>query len=105
MAKLVEIENIEEMRRREGIVDVELRNEIRALQTGDLVRLTLVISAKSLASETVFVRITSIRGDEYRGKLANRPACTGLSNLRVGTPVTFTKAHIHSLPKGLPAKG
>jgi hypothetical protein len=105
MPKPVEIENIEDMRRREGIVDVELQNDIRALHIGDVVRLTLLSQAKSLASETVFVRITSIRGDDFRGKLANRPACSGLSKLRVGTPVIFTKAHIHSLPKALPAKG
>ena len=42
MRNPVEIENIEEMRRREGIDDVELRSEIRDLQVGDSVRLTLM---------------------------------------------------------------
>ena len=37
MQKTVEIENIEEMRRREGIEDVELREEIRGLRVGDFV--------------------------------------------------------------------
>ena len=42
MRNPVQIENIEEMRRREGIDDVELRSEIRDLQVGDSVRLTLM---------------------------------------------------------------
>ena len=34
MGPRVEIENIEDMRRREGIEDVELRRAIRALKVG-----------------------------------------------------------------------
>jgi hypothetical protein len=98
----VEIENIEEMRRREGIEDVELREEIRRLHIGDFVKLTFLTGTKSFAGETLWVRITSIRGDAFRGKVANRPGSTGLSKLRVGSPVAFTTAHIHSLPKGQP---
>ena len=56
MASLVEIENIEEMRRKEGIDDVELRMEIRQLKVGDHVRLT--ISSGSKFHGTVLVRIT-----------------------------------------------
>jgi hypothetical protein len=98
----IQIENIEEMRRREGIDDVELRAEIRGLRVGDLVRVTLTTGAKSV--ETLLVRITSIRGAEYRGKLADRPASAGLSKLRAGSPLAFTRAHIHSLPRGQPAR-
>lgn len=97
----VEIENIEEMRRREGIDDVELREEIRGLEVGDLVKLTL-LSGKSFAGETLLVRITSIRGPAFRGELAERPVSAALSNLRVGSPVAFTTAHIHSLPTRRP---
>jgi hypothetical protein len=100
MRNAVEIENIEEMRRREGIEDVELREEIRQLEIGDFVKLTLLSGVN--ASETVLVRITSINGAAFRGKLASGLVSRGLSNLPVGAPVAFTTAHIHSLPKGRP---
>jgi len=94
----VEIENIEDMRLREGIDDIELREEIRRLRTGDWVNLTLLSGPKS-AGENAIVRITSIRGNTYRGKLVKRLTSMGLSNVRVGTLVVFTAAHIHSLAK------
>lgn len=102
MRHAVEIENIDELRRREGIDDVELREEIRTLHVGDSVLLTFLPLQVPSARETLSVRITSIRGDTFRGKLADRPAIAGLSNLRVGTSVTFTRAQIHSLPRGRP---
>src|SRR5689334_17596609 len=101
----VQIENIEAMRLREGIDDVELREDVRALAVGDLVRLTFVPRDKSFAGETLVVRITAVSGASFRGKLAGRPASKGLSELRVGAPLAFTAAHIHSLPKGRPAHG
>lgn len=97
MQKPIEIENIQAMRLQEGIDDVELRKEIRELKAGDFVKLTILTGPTSF--ETVMVRITSIRGSAFRGKLVKRPASTGLSRLRVGYPVAFTTAHIHSLPK------
>jgi hypothetical protein len=96
MPKLIEIENIEQMRLREGIVDFELRDQIRGLQIGDLVKVTLLAMAKG---ETVLVQITSIRGNGFRGKLTRRPVSASLSKLRAGLPIAFTKAHIHSIPK------
>jgi hypothetical protein len=96
----VEIENIEEMRRREGIEDVELRAEIRGLRVGDVVKITFLAGPHTL--ETLLVRITSIRGAAFRGKLANGPNSAGLSSLRVGSPVAFTSDHIHSLPRKQP---
>jgi hypothetical protein len=103
MRNPVEIENIEEMRRREGIDDVELREEIRGLQVGDSVKLTFRPGLQAVAGETLLVRITRIRGDAFRGKLAGRPASAGLAQFRVGSPVAFTAAHIHSVPKVQPA--
>jgi hypothetical protein len=100
----VEIENIEEMRQREGIDDVELRDEIRSLQVGDCVKLTFQAGTKSMASETLAVRITAISGDQFRGKLAKEPAGLGLSTLRLGSAVRFTTAHIHSIAKKQPAR-
>src|SRR5437764_1036180 len=42
MRHRVKIEDIEEMRQRQGIDDAELREAIRGLEVGDLVRLTLL---------------------------------------------------------------
>jgi hypothetical protein len=102
MGKRVEIENIEEMRRRVGIHDVELRGAIRGLRIGQYVNLTLLSGTRSSAGETLLVRITRISGSEFRGKLAGRPASPGLAGLRVGSRLAFTAAHIHSLPGGRP---
>jgi hypothetical protein len=100
MRKAVEIENIEEMRRQEGIDDDELREHIRRLAVGDLVRLTLLTGATR--PETVTVRITDIDGMEFRGRLASQPRSAGLAKLRLGSRLVFTAAHIHSLAKGRP---
>jgi hypothetical protein len=99
MRNPVEIENIEEMRRREGIDDVKLREEIGELRVGSLVRLTFLTGTAPLLGETLVVRITSIRKHAFRGKLARGPASTRLATLRIGSRVAFTTAHIHSLPK------
>ncbi len=98
---LYELENIEEMRAEGGIEDVELRNDIRRLAAGDLVQLTFRCGASSW--ETLPVRITSIKRPTFRGKLTRRPATAGLRQLKVGSLVTFNAAHIHSVPKGIPA--
>jgi hypothetical protein len=103
MRDRVEIENIEEMRRREGIEDVELRQDICGLRVGDAVNLTLLSGVTSSAAETVRVRITSIRDYGFRGKLTSKPASAGLSTLDVGSAIVFTAAHIHSLSKRRPA--
>jgi len=92
----VEIENIEEIRRREGIDDVELRKDIRRLAVGDCVKLSLLTGATTF--ETVVVRITSIRGTAFRGKLAKQPVAKGLAQLRAGSSLSFTADHIHSIP-------
>src|SRR5262249_15251158 len=95
MRHAVEIEDIEQRRLRAGIDDVELRSEIRGLHVGDVVRLTFLAGTTSY--ETLSVRITSINGSAFRGKLADSPLAPGLSMLRVGSPVAFAAAHIHSL--------
>jgi hypothetical protein len=100
MRNRVQIENIEEMRRRQGIDDVELHEDIRMLIPGDLVRVSLVTSPTSF--ETLCVRITSVKGPTFRGKLASRPHSKPLAWLRVGSPVAFCADHIHSIPKAWP---
>jgi hypothetical protein len=103
MRQPVAIENIDEMRRRQGIDDVELHEEIRGLGVGDFVRLTLSTSVTTApVGETLLVRITSIKGGAFRGKLVDRPASSGLSKLPVGWAVAFTAAHIHSIPRSRP---
>jgi hypothetical protein len=94
----LQIQDIEQMRRRAGIDDVELRQAIRVLRVGAFVKLTLLTGAAESAGETLLVRITSIRGDAFRGKLTRRPTSAGLSGVRVGRAFAFTGSHIHSLP-------
>ena len=96
MQNNLEIENIEEMRLQQGIDDVDLRIEIRELHVGDFVKLTFLTGKTTF--ETVLVRITSIRGSAFRGKLAQRPASARLRRL-AQTTLAFTAAHIHSLLK------
>ena len=99
----VEIENIEQLRLREGIEDIELRQAIRGLRPGDFVKLTLLTGATPSAGEMLVVRITRIRGKVFRGKLAKGPRAAGLSGLRAGSFLDFTSDHIHSLPACPPA--
>lgn len=94
---LFEIQDIDEARRQEGIDDVELRQAIRGLAVGDDVKLTVVTGPRS--SETVDVRITRIRGSQFRGKLINRLISNGPVRLAGGSIVVFSAAHIHSYRK------
>lgn len=93
----VEIEDILAMRRREGIDDVDLARDIQRLQVGRCVKLTFLFDSK--AAESMLVRITSIRGNTFRGKLASEPVAPGLLQLRTGATIVFTAAHIHSIPR------
>jgi hypothetical protein len=104
MKDILPLENIEELRRREGIEDVELQEEIRCLHVGDLVKLTLLTGATPFAGEPLLIRVTSMKGRSFRGKLTNKPSSPGLANLRVGSLIAFTAGHIHSVPKGQPAQ-
>lgn len=95
----IQIEDIEELRRQEGIDDVELRVAIRGLTIGAFVKLTFLSGTTPSAGETLPVRITQIRGSTFRGKLFAKPVSASLSELCVGSPVVFTAAHIHSVAK------
>lgn len=86
----IEIENIEEMRRQQGIEDVELAEEIRRLRVGDVIKLTFLTKMHSF--DLAPVRITRITGISFRGKLVRAAACFGR-----GKFVEFTIAHIHSV--------
>ena len=97
MRNVVEIEDNEQRRLLAGIDDVELRSEIRGLHVGDVVKLTFLTGTTSF--ETLSVRITSVSGSAFRGKLADSPVAPALARLRIGSPVAFDAAHIHSLMK------
>jgi hypothetical protein len=88
------------MRRREGIEDLELRDEIRGLAIGDLVTITLSSGTKPFPGKSLLVRITSIRGETFRGKVTKRSSSAGRPTVPIGSCIAFTAAHIHSLPKG-----
>ncbi len=92
------IENIEAMRQGAGIDDMELRRAILRLAIGDFVKLTFLGANAQKGGETVLVRITSIRGGAFRGKLAVRPKPASQLAARVGA-FAFTAAQIHSLPR------
>ena len=94
---LIQIEDIEGMRRREGIDDVQLREGLRSLKAGSYVRLTFLAVGKPPTGETLAVRVTHVARGRYYGKLAQHARSARLAELRPGLPVTFTAAHIHSL--------
>jgi hypothetical protein len=91
------IEDIAGRRRREGIDDPGLEDDIRGLAIGDFVRITLR-AEQSHTGETVVVRITEIGSAGFRGALAGKPASKMLADLGAGFAFAFTADHIHSLP-------
>lgn len=95
MLSPVEIEDVEQMRQMVGIDDVELREQVRHLRVGDLVKLTFL--ADGGRSETLRVRITSARRGNFSGELLTGARTPQLAHLRAGSPVTFTRAHVHSV--------
>jgi len=95
----LEIEDIQQLRWKQGIEDLELHAESSGLQVGDSVNLTFRADKESFAGETLLVRITSINGCAFPGKLAAKPARISLSELRVGSLVRFRATHIHSIAK------
>ena len=97
MRPYIEIEDIEYLRRRNGIDDLKLQEDVRGLRVGNVVKLTFIAGPR--ATETLSVRITSIGPTIFRGKLTKAPTVTGLSQLRLDSIITFTADHIHSLVK------
>lgn len=93
----MQIQDIEELRRQEGIDDPELRAQICALKRGDFIKVTLLSDPHAIAGETLMVRITSIRNGIFRGKLATSPSSAVLGALDAGTAIVFRAAHIHSV--------
>ncbi len=98
MSQRVEFENIEEMRRSAGIDDAELRDAIGKLQVGDLVKLTLRTTPETFPGEDVLIRITSIKGGVFRGKLAQPRRTPRRAQMTASSLLAFTRDQIHSIP-------
>jgi hypothetical protein len=96
MRQRIELENIEEMRREAGIDDVELHEAIRCLRAGDSVRLTARVGARAFPGVCLLIRITSIRGSLFRGRVDRKSSST-LAEVKAGALLTFTEDHIHSV--------
>ena len=93
----LQVQDIEEMRRRAGIKDVELRQAIRVLRVG--------ARQNYAPGRRAGCRWRDAAGPDHRhpggasrGKLADRPTSAGLSGLRPGRALAFTGSHIHSVP-------
>ncbi len=100
----VELEDIEAMRREAGIDDGELRRDVRGLQVGNSVRLTARLGSRPFPGVGLLVRITSIRGGVFRGRVTRGAAAPDLARLRAGALLTFTANHIHSVAPGRAGK-
>jgi len=98
----IEIEDIDYLRRKEGIHDIELYEEIRGLRIGDYVRLTFLVKDKALTGETLLVRVTNIQGEILKGRLADQPVSRGLAKLRLGSRINFAADQIHSVAPAPP---
>jgi len=74
---------------------------VSRLRLGDLVRLTVLTGPGPSGGTTVLVRITRINGNTFQGRVVNPP--TALASRLPRSPLTFTRAHIHSIPGKRPA--
>jgi hypothetical protein len=99
--KAFHIEDIEALRLRGGIDDVELREKVGRLAVGDCVRLTIL--GTTSPGRTLMVRVTRAEGSSFRGRLIQCPA-KGPDGLRLGTMLDFQAAHIHSIVRAEAAK-
>jgi hypothetical protein len=98
------LEEIDALRRENGIDDVELRQEIARLLVGDQVRLTFLAGPGLPAPRTLRARITHIGDGGFRGRLVDAPAGRAPGALRRGMAIDFTAGQIHSVvPSPRPA--
>jgi hypothetical protein len=101
-----QIEEIDALRRQNGIHDVELHREIARLQVGDQVRLTFLAGQGLPAAQTLRAHITHVGDGHFRGRLVVAPAGRAPRPLRRGMAVVFTAGQIHSVvPRPAGASG
>src|SRR5262249_21295599 len=103
MLNPVAIEDVQTMRRRQGMDDVQLRERTRGLRVGDLVKLIFLSAMEAYGGEPLLVRIPRIQGSAVCGRLVSEPTSAGLPGLRVGSPLAFSAAHIHAVPQRRPS--
>jgi hypothetical protein len=96
------IEDIEALRVREGIDDIELRDIVGHLVAGDCVRLTFLDNERP--SHTLMVRITRAEGRSFRGRLIQCPSKGIPDGLRLGVMLDFRSNHIHSVVRAVARK-
>jgi len=94
MRARVELEDIEAMRLAAGIHDISLREEVRGLRAGDVVKLTARVGNRPPPGEALLVRVTSVTGGSLRGRLTRAARA---SRLPADTLLTFAAAHVHSV--------
>lgn len=99
MRQTLQIENIDQLRLRQGIDDVELREKIGQLQVGDCVNLTFLKGAQQGASKTVPVQIVRIVKEKFEGKLLKSLGSLGPTDLKVGSMISFRRYHVHSITR------
>ena len=100
MAKHVEIEDNDEMRRRAGIIDGEHFVALRALQFDDYVRLTFLGGRGSVSGRDPPGPDHAHPGGRIPRQAIDEPASRDLSALGAGTAIAFTASHIHSVAAG-----
>lgn len=94
MKTCLELENIEELRRQAGIDDLDFQQQLRQLRVGDSVRLTAAGTVSSPRT-SLLVRITSVRGGQFRGCLVRGQG--GAARRQGQKVLKFRAAHIHSV--------
>ncbi len=97
MRVAIEIENIDELGRCNGIGDIESHEDIGRLRVGDHVLSTFLSDTK--LRTTLPVRITHIRAGRFRGRLAGTIARPEWLGLRPNVLVAFTAGQIHSIAR------
>ena len=100
MRVAIAIENIDELRRCNGIDDIELHEAIDRLRVGDHVFLTFLSRTNQRTS--LPVRIRRIRAGRFRGRLAAPIARPEWLGLRANAFVAFTAGQIHSIARPQP---
>ena len=68
-------ENIEAMRLEAGMSSISLREDIRKLRAGDLVKLTARVSSRPPPGESLLVRVTSVGGGPFAADSPTRREC------------------------------
>lgn len=78
------------------------QKKLDALRPGDFAKVIFKSQGGDKMRERMWVRITSVKGNSYSGKLDNKPAFSG-TGLRVGSVVKFQRRNIIDTMRANPA--